>query len=442
MSSALTGAPDLPRRGLFPPADVAFPPGGGASFDGGCAFDSVGSRLRSIHARLVDEIPGVDRIAVSLLDRETGALVPFARSGPPGASAPFRPGALPASTASAAGPGASGGSTHAVPIRERGELVGLLSFESRSNDLFSEAVVRSLGPVSELVAANVLLGLAPARMLRAALRITSLVSGFRDSETGEHLQRVSRYARFAALRISPRGGLSDEFAELLYLFTPVHDVGKLAIPERILLKAGPLTEAEVAVVRTHVSRGTMLVDDVVREMGLETLPAVQVLRNVVRHHHEAFDGSGYPDGLAGERIPLEARIVAVADVYDALTAPRPYKEPWSPEAAREYLEENAGSLFDPACVEALFADAEALEEIRTRFWEPGVPPPHVRAASGAWRWRVEAALEDWALAGPPQPLPLGGSWTLPVPADAALPWENASPDAGEPLRVVPPGKSA
>jgi HD-GYP domain-containing protein (c-di-GMP phosphodiesterase class II) len=395
-------------------------------------FDSVSERLRSIHARLREDLPGIDRIAVALYDPRTNALATFAHSTV--GDVPFSHYEAGLSDLPSLSDLAKRRSVRVIPdlevlrssprehsrrlaevgyrssftapFFERGELFGFLFFDSRVPDYYSDDVVRSLGPAVELVATSVLLGLSSVQMLRSALKIASLLTGFRDEETGEHLQRVSRYARFTARRMPASAGLTDEFVELLFLFTPAHDVGKLAVPERILLKEGPLTDVETALARSHVVRGSEVVDDVVRELGLGLFPYVGVLRNIVRHHHEAFDGSGYPDGLRGSRIPIEARIVAVADVFDALTSPRPYKRPWQMQAARCYLESNAGVLFDPECVEALFADPDALEEIRARFWDEGAPAPRTRAVSGAWRWKVEAALEEWAHSGIP--------WTPPT----------------------------
>jgi HD-GYP domain-containing protein (c-di-GMP phosphodiesterase class II) len=119
--------------------------------------------------------------------------------------------------------------------------------------------------------------------------------------------------------------------------------------------------------REHVTRGVSIVDGILSELGVEGLPHTDVLRNVVLRHHEAFDGSGYPDGLAGLAIPLEGRIVAVADVFDALTSVRPYKGAWSREEALGYLRGQAGRQFDGRCVEALDHESDSAEAIRLRF---------------------------------------------------------------------------
>lgn len=157
---------------------------------------------------------------------------------------------------------------------------------------------------------------------------------------------MSRYTRLVARRLAAGGGFPDEFVEYLFLFSPLHDIGKVAIPDRILLKKRRLDDGEFELMKTHVRKGTEIVDDILGELGLESFSNVRVLRNVVLRHHEAVDGNGSPDGLVGDEIPMEARIVAVGDVYDALTSVRPYKEAWSPEAAFVYLLERCGQQFD------------------------------------------------------------------------------------------------
>jgi HD-GYP domain-containing protein (c-di-GMP phosphodiesterase class II) len=205
------------------------------------------------------------------------------------------------------------------------------------------------------------------RTLRSALHVASRLSHERDPETGAHLDRMSRYARVLAAELAADRGLPDEFVEFLFLFAPIHDIGKVAIPDRVLLKKGRLTEEEFEVMKTHVSRGLAIVDDVLAHLGMDDIPQAGLLRNVVRYHHECVDGSGYPDGLAGGAIPLEARIVAVADVFDALTSERPYKSAWSEGEAIGYLRERAGSQFDPSCVDVLIERLDEVRAIRTRF---------------------------------------------------------------------------
>jgi two-component system, response regulator RpfG len=178
---------------------------------------------------------------------------------------------------------------------------------------------------------------------------------------------MSQYARLIAGALAAEERLSDEFVEFLYLFAPAHDIGKIAIPDTILLKKGRLQVQEFEVMKTHVTKGAEIVDGIVQELGLGALPHIDVLRNVVLFHHEAIDGTGYPEARSGSGIPVEARIVAVADVFDALTSERPYKPAWSQDAALRYLRERSGTKFDAGCVGAVLARLPEIEQIRRRF---------------------------------------------------------------------------
>ena len=165
---------------------------------------------------------------------------------------------------------------------------------------------------------------------------------FKDNETGLHVLRMSHTSRRLALQL----GFSAEFANDLLNAAPMHDIGKIGIPDYILLKPGRLDSAELQLMRQHPQIGAEILD-----RSSSTL--IQLARSVALYHHERWDGSGYPAGISGEAIPIEARIVAVADVYDALTNKRPYKEAWSVEAAIAEIESQSGKHFDPQVVEAL-----------------------------------------------------------------------------------------
>jgi HD-GYP domain-containing protein (c-di-GMP phosphodiesterase class II) len=206
-------------------------------------------------------------------------------------------------------------------------------------------------------------------LLRSAVSLAADLARFRDADTGMHLERVSHYARLIARALPPTEGLDHEFIDDLSFFAPVHDIGKVAIPDYILLKQGVLAPAEYEIMKSHVMSGVAVVEGLIRDFDPGGSARVSMLRNIVRAHHEALDGSGYPDGLKAGQIPLEARIVAVADVFDALTSDRPYKETWSQEEAFGFLVERKGTRFDPACVAALMDQAPEVASIRQRFRE-------------------------------------------------------------------------
>jgi HD-GYP domain-containing protein (c-di-GMP phosphodiesterase class II) len=180
---------------------------------------------------------------------------------------------------------------------------------------------------------------------------------------------MSRYSRLIAQQLAGQRGLDDSFVEHVYLFAPLHDLGKITIPDRVLLKPGRLDDDEQHIMRQHSRAGLELIDQLLANFGLASVSQVDMLRNIVLHHHELYDGSGYPDGLIGEDIPLESRIVTVSDVFDALTSDRPYKSAWSNEAAFAWMTERSGTMFDPECLRALLAQAEDIVHIQACFCE-------------------------------------------------------------------------
>lgn len=258
-------------------------------------------------------------------------------------------------------------SSYTRPVFDGDELVGFLFFDSRETGYFASGLEQQLMMVSQMLGIAIVNALKPAEILKSAVGLVASLGRLRDEETGGHLQRMSRYARIIAAEMAVRQGLTEEFVESIFLFAPLHDIGKIALPDAILLKPGPLDATEFGVMRRHPVMGGQIVDGICRYFGIGDQGPVTLLRNIVLHHHEAYDGSGYVQGLAGENIPLEARIVAVADVYDALTSLRPYKQAWNPESAAAWVMENAGRKFDPDCVRAFCARREEIEAVRQQF---------------------------------------------------------------------------
>ena len=175
----------------------------------------------------------------------------------------------------------------------------------------------------------------------------------RDKTSGNHAENIGRNARMLAmsLQFSPRFAkeISNEFIDMIEMVAPLHDLGKITIPDRILLKAGKLTPAEMEVMKTHSSLGA----DSLREIYEKSSgnPMLKMAIDITECHHERWDGNGYPNGLAGTQIPLAARITAVVDVYDTLCSERCYKEAYSHEKALEIINEEAGKSFDPDIIE-------------------------------------------------------------------------------------------
>lgn len=191
---------------------------------------------------------------------------------------------------------------------------------------------------------------------REAIYRLSLAAEHRDPETGAHLLRLSHYARLLAANLN----LSVAQQDMIYDAAPMHDIGKVGIPDAILLKPGKLDESEITIMRTHPQIGA----DILKESAS---PLLQTAAVISLSHHEKYDGSGYPNGLKGEQIPLYGRIIAVADVFDALTSARPYKAAWDVDRAAAMLRDGAGSHFDPVCVDAFFKDWDAVLQIHERY---------------------------------------------------------------------------
>lgn len=259
--------------------------------------------------------------------------------------------------------------SYTLPMYYNGQFFGFVFFNSHEKDVFTGAVLHQLDLFGHMISLMVIHDMSSVRTLVAAVRTTSDIVHQRDPETGSHLDRMSRYARLIARVLAGRYRLDDEYIEQVFLFSPLHDIGKIAIPDHILLKPDRLTEVESEIMQTHARKGREMIDKLVRNFGFEPFEHVNILRNIAERHHEAVNGSGYPDGQKGAEIPLEARIVAVADVFDALTSKRPYKDAWSNDQAFATLRELAGNKLDGDCVEALIENRDEVETIQRKFRE-------------------------------------------------------------------------
>lgn len=224
--------------------------------------------------------------------------------------------------------------------------------------------------------------------LRAGQRILSLdsrdviifslakLAESRDPETGAHLERMREYCRVLANYLCevPRYSeyVDGEYVQSIFLSSPLHDIGKVGIPDHVLLKPGRLTEEEFEIMKTHVTIGASTLD-----AALQQFPDADFLKmayDIALTHHERFDGTGYPNGLSKYEIPLSGRILAVADVYDALTTKRTYKEAYSHEVARSIILEGRGTHFDPDIVDGFLAKEDEFIAILKRLSDPETPP--------------------------------------------------------------------
>jgi putative two-component system response regulator len=253
-----------------------------------------------------------------------------------------------------------------VPMRDlAGQVLGALQLvnhrdrDHQVGQIFPEletSVAESLASQAAIAYKNILLEERLRNSYRDTIHRLSAAAEYRDPETGDHLVRMSHYSRIIAKHM----GLPLAYQELIFDASPMHDLGKLGIPDAILLKPGKFTPEERTIMMQHAQIGA----DILGESASELL---QVSKVIARSHHEKYDGSGYPLGLKGEDIPLEGRIVALADVYDALSSPRVYKAAWSQEDVLDRIRQDTGSHFDPQVVAAFFAGFPEILEIQNRY---------------------------------------------------------------------------
>lgn len=383
---------------VFPSTVIAA--AGGQSADSAAAGmvqqagDALGQRLRELHGYLLDQVPDVDRIACVLYEPKDDMLKTFVNSTRKGEAIrgyefPLR------ESASLSAIAASGRervideiadvvqptsphsdwllrqgyrSSLTVPLYDKKEFIGFLFYDSVRPAAFTPSVRSRLTVFHSVVNLTIASEINLVRSITTSAQVAREFANLRDFETGGHLERMAHYARLIARDLAVSHGLTDEYIEHLYLFAPLHDIGKIGIPDSVLLKPGRLSDDERLLMNTHVQKGIDVLEKLIGEFGLETLPDAHVMRNVIAGHHEYLDGSGYPRGLRGEEIALEARIITVADILDALTSHRPYKQAWDLEAALAELERlvEDGKL-DADCVAALRRHRGEVEAIRDRF---------------------------------------------------------------------------
>ncbi|MCX4188989.1 response regulator [Methylophaga sp. OBS3] len=223
-------------------------------------------------------------------------------------------------------------------------------------------IVKPIVPSTVLARVKTHISLVRADELRATqidlIQRLGRAAEYKDNETGLHVKRMSHYAKIIAMAY----GFDEFTADELMMAAPMHDIGKIGIADNILLKPGKLTPEEFEEMKKHTLIGAEI-------LANSRSRLIKLAHTVAIAHHEKWDGSGYPNGLKGEEIPIEARIVAIADVFDALTSARPYKAAWSVEDAIEFLQSQAGKHIDPALPDILVANLPEILKIKAKFSE-------------------------------------------------------------------------
>ena len=244
-------------------------------------------------------------------------------------------------------------SSYTFPLISGGRCEGFMFLNSRRKDAFSPESSESLEIIGKF------LSMTFSKIVLTNKAILNTISGFtelsekRDNETGLHMKRIALYSKAICEELKIDYKKTKEIFEQ----SPLHDIGKVGILDNILLKPGKLTSDEFEIMKKHPIIGYSVLNTIEIPHKYEGCDVFKTGEEIIRHHHEKWDGSGYPDGLKGEEIPIEARIVAVADVFDALTSKRPYKEPFSLEESLEIIKKSSGKHFDPEIIKAFF-DAE------------------------------------------------------------------------------------
>ncbi len=249
-----------------------------------------------------------------------------------------------------------------------GRQCGFVFFSATEKDYFTPEKIQQMRVYTQLISQLVATEQGTAENLCSAVSTILRLNHVNQSECPGHLRRVAHYSRLIARNCKERFSLDKEWIEHLYLFAPLHDIGKAFVPEELLKKPGSFTVEEFELMKTHTLRGREIIDDMIKSFGYDyEIYYPDMLRNIIAYHHEAIDGSGYPLGLKGVEIPLEARIVAVADVLDALMTKRVYKEAWPIDKAFAKLCNLAGSKLDMELVHIITSRKKQVFEIKEKY---------------------------------------------------------------------------
>lgn len=272
-------------------------------------------------------------------------------------------------------------SSFTLPVYRGPALAGFVLLQSLQPGAFQTQDEAGLSQLAGTIAQLLLLPDAFPDGLADAVQAATALAHIPGVESHNHLRRMARYSRLMAQAVAVRHGLGDDFVDCVYRFAPLHDIGMAAIPASLLRKPGRFDASELARIKQHAPLGAMVMGHIAAQAGTASELGLRVMRNIVIGHHERGDGSGYPRGLVADQIPLEARIVAVADVYDALSTSRPYRDVLPQQAIeQELLGESRRGRLDHDCVTALLAAQAACREIQRRFPDTeDISAPHAPA---------------------------------------------------------------
>jgi response regulator RpfG family c-di-GMP phosphodiesterase len=256
------------------------------------------------------------------------------------------------------------------PLKNNNEVIGIIFFSSKDKNVYNKMHIRFLKTLANSIVLSLEKDILNQDMVISSTLALAKLTEERDLDTGEHLYRMKTYSRmiteFLAKEEKYKDIIDIDYIKDVERFSPLHDIGKVAIKDEILLKPGKLTFEEFEIMKTHATYGAKVLkmaDDNLKKKGRSIF---KIAIEIAEGHHEKWDGSGYPYGRKGEEIPLSARIVALADVFDALTSKRPYKRPFTLEETLNIIEEGKGKHFDPFIIEVFIKN---LDYIKAKYAE-------------------------------------------------------------------------
>lgn len=262
-------------------------------------------------------------------------------------------------------------SSYTSPISYKDVNLGFVFLNASQTAFFhSQEVQRDMAFFTQTISNLFIQQHASQRHFQSSLNVALNMGHARDPETAEHLVRMGKYSELLARLLSAqKSEITHQFVHRIRLYAPFHDIGKYRIPDDVLFSTKRFTPSERNIMNMHTIYGEEMINDVVSISDSNAISdeEIQFIKNIIRHHHERFDGKGLPDSLSYENIPLEARIVTLADVFDALLSQRAYKQAWPTSKVMNYVEENSGLLFDPDCVKALQDNLPMFLDIRSQY---------------------------------------------------------------------------
>ena len=257
-------------------------------------------------------------------------------------------------------------SSFSYPLIFKGNAIAMVFFNASECDFFADdSVQKDMLFLSTIIHSLMVQQVEKHQFISISLAIALNMGHAKDPETKGHLTRMERYSSKLAYLLSKEKGITHEFIRRIESYAAFHDIGKYKIPDDILFSCARFTDKERKIMNQHCLHGVDIINDVLGHFptNVKNVAEYGFLKNIILYHHEHFDGKGYPEGLKGDDIPLEARIVMVADVFDALLSKRLYKDAWGISDVICYMKDNAGTMFDPDCIKVLVANLPDFIEI-------------------------------------------------------------------------------